>query len=635
MIDEAKADSFTVRLLLQASGGQEKFEVSTNIETLTPSEWSSHTVPPFVSSDEIARLIPRVEKAVEIVAPLIPGNVLTLAAASSFNVGDPVALLNLPRNPAAERPARAIKVGNAAPFDGQVVIRRESAATGFAAGDAAAIDRTLSSSQLVLPKSPVRDLAAGDHLDIVQPLGSVQSVSPDGLTVTLTAPATRALKKNDVCVRTSGDVKSEVPVLVDSQAADKTTVTLATPIPSLASPDVLGITTPRLAGQPGATVDGFVETLTSSEVETFRKGDVVGGASGTVALVDSIEDDVLLLDSALAIDAGTIAIGDFGARTTITAPPAAASLVKVSNPAQFGNGDLVALVKGSKSEVVSVRTVLSTAPGTLNLNQPVTGVSPGDVVAAVRFSASSSITALSPLTVADSSKFRKGDQVTLRTDASVCWEIDEIQPGNVLKLKTGGPAVAGILCVVSITTVASVVAPAPAPGAASITIDGPAIARKGWYAAHIDSWKDATDAVTLSTALPDGTLPGDSLGFAAFTPKQLKLRFASGVKVPAATLLFVDGPDESTGGDRQILASVKAQPDSGPATLALASIQTDFQLRPEALSVVALFPASLGDDFAAYAQQQQLSLYWLGCELPSPPPGDCPGIPANGTCSCK
>jgi hypothetical protein len=637
VIDNPKEDGFTARLLLQGSGGQEKFEVATAIETLTLAEWSSHVIPPFAAVDPLARLLPRVSHAVEIIGPDNPVNNLTLAGPAGFNAGDSVALVNLPRNPTATHPTQAIHVADVRPFDGQVVIRREAAVTGFAAGDAARIDRVLSTSQLLLPQSPIRNLKEADRLDIVKELGTVHSVSADGLTVTLAAPAALALKQNDVAVRTSADASAEVPVLVDSQSADKLSVVLKVAIPSLSTGNAIGVTMARLgAGQPGAPVDGFVDTVTTNEVELFRTEDVLGGANGTIAIVTSVEQDVLLLNNALSIEAdGTIAIGDNAAKSTITAPPGAASFITVHNPAQFSAGDAVAFVKVPTTEVAAVRTVTGLGAGTLNLNNAVAGVNTGDIVASVRFSAKSPILSLTPLTVADSSRFRPGDLVTLVTDSSVCWEIHSILAGNILKLKSGGPAVTGTLAVVSIKTVAKVVAPAAGAVAPSITIDGSAVARKGWYVAHIDSWKDVTAPLVLQVGLPDGTLPGDSIGFAALTPTQPLLQFASGVQVPAATQLIVTGKDEFSGADLQIFASVQTKAGSGPATLTFNPNAPQFSLRPEALSVVALFPKTLADDFAAYAQQKGLALYWLGCELASPAPSDCPGIRTDGTCSCQ
>jgi hypothetical protein len=622
-IADPKEDGFTVRLLLQGIG-QEAFKVASDITTVSTKEWKDpkHKVGTLLSDDLVSRLLPRIKKALRIDS-LASGGALNLAGAPAsvgLEAPDAVALANLPRNPAVVRATKAIEVNDDTLLAaGKRVLRRG----GVVAGSAAAIERVLSNKRL-LTRTDISGLQATDRLDILQKTITVSALDPaDDSIVTFTAKT--GLIGGEILVRLSDAIESEVPVEVVGPLAKKNTIKLKTPIPRLAPGDELGIAKPGKV-----VVSALVDALTTKEADQCRAGDVLRAADGSMTIVTSIEESVLLLEAALPVAAGTgtVSIGDYAVKSTILETPVSAN-VKVGNPGQFAVGDVVALLRGTEQEATAIGTVKGFVANALTLDKALTGAQAGDVVAAVRFSAPSPIMSLSPLTVADSREFRIGDLVALTNTPTIeCWEISNIQ-GNVLSLKSGAPTVMGTLAVVFVDTVASI----KAVGASSITIDSPNIARAGWFAAPVDRWIEATAPVVLSVMLPDGTLPGDSIGLASLRLLQPVIRFGSDVEVAQSARLFMQGPDEFTRLVQQV--SVEVATINGVNRAALRFFgASGFALRPEELSVVAGFSETLADDFAAYAQTQGLSLCWLGCQIPPPPPADCPGIRDVGPCSC-
>ena len=637
-IADATEDGLTARLLLQGIG-QEALDVVSDIKTVSQAEWNNpapHKVGTLHDDDVVARLVPRINKpdgtatALRIDGPSTPTNKLNLAAApTSVSLTNPgsVALVNLPRAPSVERSTQEIEVDDASPFAGVTAALRRG---GAVAGSAAAIERALPNNRLLF-KTPILGLVGSDHIDIVQKTATVDTVDPDNVTITLTGNTT--LSAGDILVRLSNTMESEVPVEVLSvPVPKKKIIVLKAPIPSLLHGEFLGV------AKPGAAVSAFVDIVTTTEVEQFRERDVLRAVDGSMAIIKGIDGNVLLLDSPLTVAAGggTVSIGDYGAKSTVSETPADDKSVKVRNPALFAIGDVVALVKGTAGQVAAVISkVTGTSGGALALDKPLTGAQAGHVVAVVRFSASSSITSIAPLTVVDSTNFRKGDLVAMMNNPTLaCGEISEIQAGGVLVLKDKAPALVkdATLGVVFIKTVAAI-SDLSNTAPFFIATDS-SIARKGWYAAHVDRWMDATDPVVLKVTLPDGTLPGDSIGLAALTLSQPVIRFASTAEVAAFEVLFLQGADEVTRVPRQVTAIVLPPiSDSNQANLFL--FATGFTLRPEEMSAVAGFSPTLADDFAAYAQLQGLSLCWVGCQIPPAQPPDCPGIPDDGPCSCQ
>ncbi len=627
-ITDATKDGFTARLLLQAV--QEAVDVSSDIKTVSQAEWSSasHTVGTLLPEDVVARLLPRIDTSgtaatgSRIDGPGASSQVWNLAVAPG-TVGlkplGPVVLVNLPRTPGVTRSAPAVKVASALPFvDGSVVLRRG----GTVAGSAAVIEKVLSNNHLLLATA-MTGLQNNDNLDILDDARTVDSVDGDNVTVTFAVKT--KFKAGDIIVRLSGAVESEVPAEVLSVLTSKS-IKLKVPFPSLLKDDVLG------AARPGTTVTGQVNALITVAAEQFRAGDVLRAADGSTAIVAGIDGTALLLDSALTVaGGGFVSIGDLGVKSTITEVSADGSSVKVRNLDLFADEDVVTLLKGTGTGATATRRIKGPPSGTLKFDKPLTGAQAGDVLAVVRFEARSKITSDAPLTLSDSSNFRVGDLVAVMDNPTlVCAEVSEILPGNVLVLKSGLPVLVNqTLGVVFVGSVAAVTALTPS----SITIDSVVAARAGWYAARLDRWMDVTDPVTLKAALPDGTLPGDSIGLAALTHLQPTIRFGRGASVDPSVQLNLSGLDAVTRAPRQV--ETFAQPIGSGRQATLSPLPEGLVLRPEEMSAIPDTTITLADDFAAYAQSRGLSLCWLGCQIPAPQPKECPGIPDNGTCSCQ
>ena len=627
-ITDATKDGFTARLLLQAV--QEAVDVSSDIKTVSQAEWSSasHKVGTLLPEDVVARLLPRIDTpgaaatASRIDGPGAGSQVWNLAVAPGtvgLKAPGPVVLVNLPRSPGVTRSAHAVTVASALPFvDGSVVLRRG----GTVAGSAAVIEKVLSNNHLLLATA-MTGLQNNDNIDILDDARIVDSVDGDNVTVNFAAKT--KFKAGDIIVRMSGAVESEIPAEVLSVPSSKS-IKLKAPFPSLLKDDVLG------AARPATAVTGQVNVLIAVAVEQFRVGDVLRAADGATAIVAGIDGTALLLDSALTVaGGGSVSIGDFGVKSTVTEVSAGGGSIKVRNLDLFAVEDVVTLLKGTGTGATAISRFKGIASGMLKFDPPLTGAQAGDVLAVVRFEARSKITSDAPLTLSDSSNFRVGDLVAVMDNPTlVCAEVSEILPGNVLVLKSGLPVLVNqTLGVVFVNSVAGVTALTPS----SITIDSVVAARAGWYAARLNRWMDVTDPVTLSAALPDGTLPGDSIGLAALTSLQPTIRFGLGAGVAALAQLNLSGLDAVTRVPRQVDTVV--QQVSGNRQATLSPLPKGLVLRPEEISAIPDTTITLADDFAAYAQSRGLSLCWLGCQIPAPQPKECPGIPDNGTCSCQ
>jgi hypothetical protein len=620
-IADATASGFAVRLLLQGIG-EESFEVVSDIKTVSQSEWTSHAVGSFLPDDMVARVLPRASSALRIDAAANTGSVLTLAGGASslgFKRGDSVALLNLPRSPLASTGVRAIQVADTGPFPAGTFIMRKG---GASAGSVTTVSSV--SGGLLFPNAEIAGLQVNDNLSIVREAGKVDSV--DGVNVKIVGSAAK-FKPGASVVRLSANVEAEVPVtMVKISDNDPKIVELSAAIPDLKANEVLGVSVN------GAAVAGFVDTLTTPAPEQFREGDVLGFGAQS-AIVQGVDGNRLLLRSPLAVPAGgQVSIGDYGGRSTISGAPANAQQIPVRDASPFVTGDLVALLKGTARGAAAISRVTGFAGSTLQVAPGLDGASGTDVVAVVRMSSTSTITSAAPLKVADPTRFRAGDMVTKAADPRiVCAEIREIHADGAIVLR-GSDIVPGVgepLNVVFAETIATISAD---PAGNSITIDQQSAARVGWFAAAPDRWVDATVAVDL-TSFPDGTLPGDSIGFAALSQSQPVLRFASSVNVVPPVFLFVQGPDELTGAPQNLTASLEDLNANKQARLRF-FVATPFKIRPEQLGVTAAFPSTLTDDFAAYAQQQGLSVCWIGSEIPHPQPEDCPGLQSS-SCPCQ
>jgi hypothetical protein len=308
----------------------------------------------------------------------------------------------------------------------------------------------------------------------------------------------------------------------------------------------------------------------------------------------------------------------------------------VQQPAIFKQGNIVALVKeGPTRRAAAVSSVEKISGNVLTLKEPLTNAKKDDVVAVVRFFANTEITAVNPLTIKDPATLRVGDVVAkIGTAAIQCAEVKTNNAGVVelhgekLDLAPGDSL--GVVSVRTITTVADTTD-------SSITIeqDIAKSVRPGWYAAYVDRWIDTSSDPLTADHFPDGTLPGDAVGYAALTTVHPLLYFAHDAPVKKLMALTIDGADMRTREGQRFNAAIKELQENGVKKATLDAVPSGIALRPEKLSVIKAFTGDLVDNFAAYAQERGLSISWLGCQIPQPTPTEpCPGLPDSGPCSC-
>jgi hypothetical protein len=625
-IADATQDGFTARLMLQGIAG-EIIKLVDDVPTVSGDEWGRHQAGSLLATDVVARLAPRVGQAVRITSATNPLTVAEDRTKAALKEGGVAALVRLPASAPVQPSTSVITVDDGSPFSaGITVVLRHGGTT---AGSAALIQNVLSGKRL-LPKTEVSGLTANERLDVIGKGGTVFGVSADNLTVTFTGPT--SFQDGSIVVRTSGSVEQEIPVAVDGPpVTEGKVIKLKSPILGLKKDDVLGL------AADAAKVTAVTGAVTADHPDQFAKGDALQNAAGDAAIVTEAPlGSLLLLDRPLAIAAGgeSVPIGNWGARSTITQTPADPHSVKVRNAGLFSNGDWVALRTGAGQGALALAKVKSAAASTVELETPLTGAAAGNVVALVRFGAQSKISVAAPLTVKDSSIFRKGDLVAvIGGDDITCAQITDIQDGGVLVLNNGAPTMAAGADLGVVFT--ETVAPVTAATTSSITVTTSLAMRAGWFAGNVLRWLDITDPVALSI-YPDGTLPGDSVGLAALTTSQTTTRFATAAKITDFSILTIEATDEISRGVLNLLSTVRNLNKDLQAQLLLATQDfqpaKDYTIRPEEMLVAGGVPGSVADDFAVHAQKQQLSLCWLGCQIPAAPIPDCPGISGGQTC---
>jgi hypothetical protein len=136
------------------------------------------------------------------------------------------------------------------------------------------------------------------------------------------------------------------------------------------------------------------------------------------------------------------------------------------------------------------------------------------------------------------------------------------------------------------------------------------------------------DTLTLSGPI-DGLLPDEWIGLASVTPSQNRIRFEKVDDLSPGDEMALSGLD--TANLQPVFAQTRIQTidaTSGTVTLVPIGANANYRLRPEALTVAAMFNANFANAFASFAREQNLYVCWLGCQEQNHKPTDCPGASA-------
>jgi hypothetical protein len=238
---------------------------------------------------------------------------------------------------------------------------------------------------------------------------------------------------------------------------------------------------------------------------------------------------------------------------------------------------------------------------------------------------------------ADAAVFEAGDTVAnLNSAGPIALAVVDHVSGDTVFLRTAlaGLAPGNTLGIVALNAVAVVTD--PIPDATHFSVDDASAARAGGIAARFTGWTDASSPVTIQnagssldlSALPDGLMAGDAVGFAALSVAQPRIRFDAAARVQLQ-IVELQGPDMNTGNSVQVSAVVSAV-NNQLATLEFTGGGT-FSLRPEKAQIT---ESSHIEDFLAYAQRNGLYVCWLGCQMSEREAPPCPG-PAPVPCGCS
>jgi hypothetical protein len=586
----------------------------------------------FQQNDVLARLAPAADVARAITDKAI--GTLGLGPAPAGWVahqGDTVVLGSLPAMATVQEALMAVITDNPGAFQpGSNVFRM----AGTAAGAASTIQAKTSDGTLVLA-TPLAGFTGSEKLGTISPAGKVTVKTPTQ--IALDQP-TDGLK-NAIVIRISSQMNKEVPTTVTGVNADKT-INLASAI-GLNDGDQLGVVAAAATGSPGTA-------LTVDTTSSFRGGDLVGvglAPQSNNALLKSVENLRLVLASPVNAAFGeTVVNADLTTRASVAGvfTPAAFFIPNIL-PLQLGQ--TVAHVQGAQIvEAQRVTTVF--APfNLLAVANPMPAVTSGEVIAVARFNRSGKVknpgtgagsVSVQMQSAADAAVFQAGDTVA-RAGATGPYTLAVVNQvsGDTLTLRTAIPElVAGDTLAVATLNAASIIT--DPPDATHIVVDLADYARAGGIVGRFTGWTDASAPVTLATsgvapvlsAIPDGLMTGDAIGFAGLSPSQNRIRFDASARVGSQPLT-IQGPDEHDGSTVTLDALVTAVDNQ------LASLQfignPSFLLRPESIQVTG---GSQIDDFLVYAQQQGLSVSWLGCQMPAVLAPTCPGVIA-APCKCQ
>ena len=340
------------------------------------------------------------------------------------------------------------------------------------------------------------------------------------------------------------------------------------------------------AGAPAEIVVGRVNAVPSGAFVARRDGDdfsqavTVKSVNGAAVTLAAPIPGLARLD--------TLAVGVFPAVATVMTPDESGEQFQIVEAGALAAGDSVVLLS-DEARPLSVTQVVSAAGNTVVVSEPLGALAAGQSVAVIHFRERLLLTAVNAadatkVEVDDELPFREGDVVGVLThyvDGSNAGLIESVQ-GDQVTLATPGIE------------------------------HGDGIVDRDW-------------------------IDGGIVGPAAVTFRSLsQLSFPSQFQ-PVARLDVTDGlnqPQPATAHGLDLLSGRQLSSPVlpllyDPAGRHVAFWPTDpnrrFRYRPETLSLITTFNTDFPRAFATFAQKQNLSVSWIGCQQEFPPPSGCPG----------
>jgi hypothetical protein len=372
-----------------------------------------------------------------------------------------------------------------------------------------------------------------------------------------------------------------------------------------------------------------------------------GLATSLPVQIESISNKTIFLSAALAglVKGVTLGAANLGPTYGVTAVLQLDTImtVTVATPEGFAIGDSVAKHNGTDGPVL----VDDIKGNMLTLRSPIAGLQAGDLLVTARFPRSATVTplfkvnnyAVLSVDVPGALRFgdlitRTGDLASLSTPASLPMVV--YAAASVVVLLGAMPLNAGDqLTPVAFRNRAIVVTPPSVAAPNEITIDRTLDLREGDLAGPLVAYAEtsrpqsissiAANTLTLSAPI-DGLIEDDLVGPASLSQDLGRLRFENAENLQRGDDLQVAGLD-----------SMFLQPSSVPMQIVDLDLAkgvvgllpsgplAGVKLRPETLSVAALFNANFVSSFVSFAQKQNLYVCWLGCQTETQNPAQCPG----------
>jgi hypothetical protein len=607
----------------------------------------------FRAGDSVARVVPRanVVSAVDSAS----GAVLTLhVPLPPMFKDDVLAVGNLPRTalvtaaPKGADTAMVVTIGPGADVQaGDLLVRN------LTPDDISAVTDVKGTS--VTLDTPIASLKTGDQVGFARPSLTLTVANVDAAgVITLSAPpASPAIQ---LVVRTTPGASLAAAVVLS--IVDKV-VTLQTPIPGLATGDSLSPVLQLFSVSALASKKRAMQ-FPVDRADRFRPGDFIarldsGMAASIPVQIDSITGKTIFLTAALdhLAKGDTIGAANLGPTYGVTgvAQTGAVMNVTVSTPEGFAIGDLVRKVDGT-GVLIPVDNIQANV---LTLRSAIAGLQTGDVLVTVRFPRITTVTSVIAvghymvLGVDVPLALRVGDLIGRLGDLSLADPAQLLMVvysvGNfVLVLGAMNLAAGDQIAAVAFRSRAIVVTPPTVAAPKKLTVDRTIDFRHGDLIGPLAAYSESsrpqsiasisTNNLTLGAPI-DGLAEDDIVGPASFTPELNRLRLQDSNFLLRGDAVQVAGLD-----------TVQMQPHSGPMQIVdLDTVKnmvtlrpsepwlSGLRLRPETLSIAALFNPNFVSSFVSFAQKQNLYLCWLGCQTETQNPAQCPGdVPLPDPC---
>jgi hypothetical protein len=615
---------------------------------------------PFQKGDAVALLRPRARSIVRV--EKASGVELTLAASLGDVVVDETVLAigNLPRasrvtdvNPEDKTMVAEFKAA-ASVKKGDVLLRTADSAL-------TVVDR-VSKGKLLTVNKPFVNWQATDAVAVARHSAAMAALNPkvsaDGLKMSIDVPSGHGLAANMKVALLAADKTPFVPprrvVAVTAAKIDVEPPLAATELADLkklalfAGDITIHIVQPK---SPGTIVE--VDSTAPFEEGDFVAADGDTSAITTVATISSKKK--LVLNSSIPLKAGDdLVAANWYAATTVTAvgvPTPNAVVVARPNAAPVGSF-VVRRIGNDFSDPAVVEQVGGT---TLTLEGPIADLAPLDTLAVGVFPRIAEVIAPQPQEeqlLVEADKLTAGDSVVVVDAAPPAAVVQVVSVSGttvVLNASLGTLSSGQKLAVVTFRDRALLTA-VDAADPRSIEIDETIAFREHDVIGVLTHYADNSNPGFIDTVQGDtltllgaGTEHGDGiasgldigiLGPAAvsYAPSlPFPLQFQ-----PITRLLSVDGLtnfqravafgfDLLTG--RFVSSSVAPllyDPAGGHVYLWPLDFNAPYRYRPETLSIITTFNTDFPRAFATFAEKQQLSVCWIGCQHEFPPAGGCP-----------